>query len=573
MPRLGLRRVSWTIMVPFATLSLGAGFLGSYFVTATATAPLEERFQNRLSEASRSAADSVVRRERQQLALLRSLAFTDGMAEAAAAGRAGEVTELALPLAANAGADLVEVVDLSGRPVVSLVLADRAALRYEVLPGEPSRTSWAAVRRVLAGEADTRGDRFAGIEQGPRGAALYSVGPLRAGERLVGAVLVGTRVEQLATVMKAEALADVMLYDAAGTTLGSTAEPVEGEPAAVALPAGTRRQQLAGRDFELLGAELRVRDEVAGSYVVALPAQFIAAASARTRETLTLLFTGGTLAVLVIGWLVARRLTRPLSALLQATGAVMGGDLSARSGVRRVDEIGALATSFDAMAATLERQHLGTLEALVSAIDARDAYTRGHSARVGHLARALGRELGVSERDSQHLLVGGFLHDIGKIGVRDAVLLKPGMLTAEERAQIEQHPRIGLAILEPVGLPTEVIAGVGGHHERLDGSGYPLGLAGDAVSRYPRVITVADVYDALITDRPYRAALPLVKVLELLERDLATGKIDGDVLAALRRVAPAWEQRRREDPMLRGFALESSGMRAFGARQASRRVA
>jgi putative nucleotidyltransferase with HDIG domain len=143
------------------------------------------------------------------------------------------------------------------------------------------------------------------------------------------------------------------------------------------------------------------------------------------------------------------------------------------------------------------------------------------------------------------LRVGGLLHDIGKIGVRDTVLLKPGPLTAEERRLIEQHPTIGLQILESAELPKEVLAIVGGHHERLDGSGYPLGLSAEEISVFPRITAVADVYDALTTDRPYRAGMTVEQALAILLKEAEAGQMDPEVVATMQRIASLWEERRK----------------------------
>jgi putative nucleotidyltransferase with HDIG domain len=215
--------------------------------------------------------------------------------------------------------------------------------------------------------------------------------------------------------------------------------------------------------------------------------------------------------------------------------------------VRTRDEIGLLGISFDAMAEQLEQQHIATIGALASAIDARDPYTAGHSVRVGDLSAELGSGMGMSRPAVHNLRVGGLLHDIGKIGVRDTILLKPGALTPDERKLIEQHPTIGLRILESTRLPREVLEIVGGHHERLNGSGYPLGLSGDELTVFPRVTAVADMYDALTTDRPYRSALSPQEALAILLRDASDGLLDEEVVATMQRIARVWEERRRSD--------------------------
>jgi len=154
--------------------------------------------------------------------------------------------------------------------------------------------------------------------------------------------------------------------------------------------------------------------------------------------------------------------------------------------------------------AELEKTYDQTLIALTSALDARDRETEGHSLRVQEIAVRLGKELGLSPKQLKALERGALLHDIGKIGVADSILLKPGPLTEEEWASMRQHPEIGARIVERVPFLSDTIPVVRYHHERWDGSGYPLGLAGDEIPLLARIFAIVDTYDALISDRPYR---------------------------------------------------------------------
>jgi putative nucleotidyltransferase with HDIG domain len=259
-------------------------------------------------------------------------------------------------------------------------------------------------------------------------------------------------------------------------------------------------------------------------------------------------------AIIGIGLFLAHLLTRPLLRLVRTARLVAAGDLTARSGVVSGDEIGTLASSFDDMTSKLQRQHLATIKALTSAIDARDPHTMGHSVRVGQLAIMIGRHLGLDQRTLAQLEIGGYLHDIGKIGIRDAILLKPGALTSEERRVIEEHPRIGLAILDPVDLAKEVVEFVESHHERLDGSGYPHGLRNDLVSMVARIAAVSDVYDAVTSERPYRGPMTPEEGLALL-RSEAGRLLDPRVVEAFAAMQPEWERRRASEPELQGFKL------------------
>ncbi len=159
---------------------------------------------------------------------------------------------------------------------------------------------------------------------------------------------------------------------------------------------------------------------------------------------------------------------------------------------------------------------VGLTRSLTAAIDAKDAYTYGHSERVARAAVELGRELGLQEDELSDIYLTGLLHDIGKIGVRDEVLTKRGPLTDEEFKHIQQHVVIGHRILAGLSAIEHLLPGVLYHHERYDGKGYPEGLQGDAIPLLARILAVADSFDAMSTSRPYRTAMPFEKVDEIL---------------------------------------------------------
>lgn len=161
---------------------------------------------------------------------------------------------------------------------------------------------------------------------------------------------------------------------------------------------------------------------------------------------------------------------------------------------------------------------LGTLGALVAAIDAKDRYTCGHSERVALLSRQIAEAAGLSPLQCEDVRVAGLVHDVGKIGVPEAVLLKPGRLNADEFELIKKHPAIGHHILEGVTQLANVLPGVLHHHERYDGAGYPHGLAGADIPLMARIIAVADTFDAMSSDRSYRARMPREQVLGEIRR-------------------------------------------------------
>jgi HD-GYP domain-containing protein (c-di-GMP phosphodiesterase class II) len=161
---------------------------------------------------------------------------------------------------------------------------------------------------------------------------------------------------------------------------------------------------------------------------------------------------------------------------------------------------------------------VGLTRSLTAALDAKDSYTYGHSERVARIALELGRELGLQEDELSDIYLAGLLHDIGKIGIPDTVLCKSGALTGEEFEQIKQHVTIGYNILSDLRPMRNLLPGVLYHHERWDGKGYPEGLAGEGIPLVARILAVADSFDAMNTKRPYREAIPFLKVEETLEK-------------------------------------------------------
>ncbi|HUP78666.1 MAG TPA: HD-GYP domain-containing protein [Pirellula sp.] len=172
----------------------------------------------------------------------------------------------------------------------------------------------------------------------------------------------------------------------------------------------------------------------------------------------------------------------------------------------------------------------GVVRAIINAIDAKDAYTCGHSDRVALYAKRIAERLGESVEECERIYMTGLLHDVGKIGVPDSILGKPGALTAEEYAIVKKHPEIGHTILKHLKQLDYVLPGVLHHHEAVNGTGYPAGLAGEAIPLHGRILAVADAYDAMTSDRPYRPGMPSERAESIL-RDEAGKTWDADIVA------------------------------------------
>ena len=195
---------------------------------------------------------------------------------------------------------------------------------------------------------------------------------------------------------------------------------------------------------------------------------------------------------------------------------------------------------------SLEDSYRATLKALTSSLETRDSETHGHSERVVSFSLRLGREMGLGREELRSLEFGSLLHDIGKIGVPDAILRKPAALTPEEWHKMRVHPLLGKQILEGIEFLEGAARVVAEHHEKWDGSGYPLGLRGEEIDLNARIFAVADAFDAMTSDRVYRAGRSYEAALAELE-EFAGRQFDPEVVAAFRRIAPEeWEEMRRQ---------------------------
>jgi HAMP domain-containing protein len=218
------------------------------------------------------------------------------------------------------------------------------------------------------------------------------------------------------------------------------------------------------------------------------------------------------------GVLMARRITRPVGQLAAAARRVVEGDLAAPLRVKARDEIGLLANVFHLMVDRVHVSHRSLVDVLVRALESREGES-GSLLRLARMSLAVADGLGLDRAQREALELGTLLHDIGEIGIPEAVLRKPGPLSSEERLLVQGHPQAGVEILETVPLLTPALDVVGGHHERYDGSGYPQGLKADEIPLVARVFAVVDALDAMTRDRPYRAARPIADALDALKKE------------------------------------------------------
>ena len=201
----------------------------------------------------------------------------------------------------------------------------------------------------------------------------------------------------------------------------------------------------------------------------------------------------------------------------------------------------------------MDEQAKSVVLSLARTIDSRQAMRNGHSERLVAYAAQLGERLGFGEEDLQELRIASWLHDIGKIAVPDSILLKPGPLDAEETRIVRQHPVVGEKMCAPLKSLRQVLPVIRHHHERMDGSGYPDGLRGEDIPLKARILQIADIYDALTTDRPYRGALPPEEALQTLFNEAENGWLDATVVLKFSRIC-----RSGEDFPVRGRTMLAS---------------
>jgi len=262
--------------------------------------------------------------------------------------------------------------------------------------------------------------------------------------------------------------------------------------------------------------------------------------------------TGRILAIMAIALSIAisvfaaRRITNPLEVLTQTSRAIARGDFTQRVHLSSKTEIGELADTFNVMSSELEHfvldlrraatenrdLFMGSIQMLAGAVDEKDPYTRGHSDRVTRYSVMIAREMGIYEDYIETVRISAQLHDVGKIGIEDRILKKPGALTTEEFEVMKTHTTKGANILRPVAQLKDMIPGIELHHESLDGRGYPHGLKGDEIPLLPRIIAVADTFDALTTNRPYQHAHDPKDALRIIH-SLSGKRLDPTAVTAL----------------------------------------
>jgi len=506
------------IVLPFIVLVVFVGAVGVAVVSAQVGGSVEGAVDNSLLRSSLRSNDRLAGVENDRLQQLRAATNTAGIDTAVTRGDGAAAGRLLGPIVGNAQPEhlALRVLNSTGRQLVELSrngdTVETVSAGTEVYASQP------AVQHALRGDRDALGDKYLFLSA-ETPAMVYWVAPIWTETQtpaVAGVVLLGQSLTEIAQTITGSSPIVVAFYDSAGSVVASTrggTPSLSGDvrrgvtpetPVRVATEWDSRPYRLLVNDWSMRGAQL-------GYLATAVPADDLSGSLNAIRLVLVALFGAIALGTILIGLALADRITRPIDQLVASMQVVSAGDYSRRVQVESPDEIGFLATTFNEMTAALQAQirardeaYFRNLEALARAIDARDPYTFEHSARVAAIGLELAEGMQLPEADLVVLRRAGLLHDVGKIGVSDKILAKAGPLNDEEWAAIRRHPVIGYDMLKDVPFLQPSLDPIRHHHERWDGEGYPDGLKGEAISQLARVVTLADAFDAMTSDRPYR---------------------------------------------------------------------
>jgi signal transduction histidine kinase len=361
---LSLASLQNKLTVPYALLTLVLTIVGIFILTRLVTSSIRERFTNQLYEAGRVASDGIVLQEKKHLENMRIMSYTTGVAHALINQDTKALESLLLPVAINNQVEILTLIDTQGTEVLTLGL-DLTSGQYLRAGGEDF-SSFPLVEKILKGKVDEKGDKFTGLLQAKDGMVLFTSAAVRQSNgELAGILIVGTYLDNLVSDLKTRALADIVLLDKNGNLLSTT---LPSEDSGYEVLEETARLQVADtstqshniklyqRGYQVVYAPLIIRSENFGWLGVLLPDQFVVSTEATSRISLSLMFTFGTLMILLIGRLLALNISRPILELRQMTEDVAKGNLQQTINLRRCDEVGELAKSFNIMTLQLRER-------------------------------------------------------------------------------------------------------------------------------------------------------------------------------------------------------------------------
>jgi putative nucleotidyltransferase with HDIG domain len=528
--------IRFQISLPYLILSLFFTLSVTYITTRVVFDSAEERFANQLIESGKLSSEWIVLEEDRLLESLRLVVNTTGLPRAVSNEEINVIHRLIYPLAVNSQVEDIEIINSDGSTIYSLRHRTGGSIEdYQNSTGGEDFSNAEFIQTILKEHLDSFGDKYAAVENPPWGHVFYVAGPIVNQDRIVGAALVGITLPTLVGEIRETTLAQTTLYDFEGRVLATTF--IAGQE----LDPGLIAQIIPGQDdfsllnnktvadinyTELLGPWEVRNDLDIGILGAALPQNYLVHTSWVTRTQIFVALGAFIGLILMIGFRLANRISKPLESLAKASEEVAAGNYMVALESPETNEVAVLTASFNHMLKSLKVSQSELMEAYDSSLEGwsralslRDHGTDDHSRRVVELTLKLARIYGLHETDLEPIRRGALLHDIGKVGIPDEILQKTGPLSDEEWIIMKKHPLYAAEMLQPISFMQDSLEIPLYHHERWDGTGYPHGLKRDAIPISARIFAVADVYDALLSKRPYRDAWTKEEALHYLSEN------------------------------------------------------
>jgi HD-GYP domain-containing protein (c-di-GMP phosphodiesterase class II) len=529
------------ITIPFLLIAISMAVVVAYILYQIVFENIDQRFNTQLVESGKLASEWMVQEENARLTNLRLLAYTSGVGDALQSGDANALRLATLGNTIGNQEDAVEFLNTLGNLVLSMRHRPGSLYVEDYVistGGDTNYTQWKFVENVVTGKNDSIGDKYSGLARAPWGDYFYVSGPVYdRNNKFAGVVLVGEAMPTLVRKMRQDIGAQVTIYGMDGKPIASTFAPPE-----ISLPNVTlllekqnsnslRRdndsnQSLVfnGIDYgEILGPWIVRNNQDLGVIGTALPKNLLVKTSATSRAQLAILVGVALFLVILIGGTIANLITQPLNGLLKASKEVTRGNYGVKVNPQSNDEIAELTNNFNLMISSIKKSHHdlqmaydNTLQGWSKATDMRDNETDLHMHNVVDLTIKLATKMGIKDDQLIHIYRGALLHDVGKIGIPDLILKKPGKLNEAEWEVMKKHPQFAYDLLSTIEYLRPALDIPYFHHEKWDGTGYPNGLKGEEIPEIARIFSIVDVWDAMISDRVYRKAIPVEEVVQYI---------------------------------------------------------
>jgi HAMP domain-containing protein len=522
------------ISLPYLVLTLGLGAFAAFIALRILFSTVENRFNNQLLEAGKISHEWMVNLESSILENIRLIANIEDIDSSITQLDLNSLRDFLYPIALNAEIDSVIMLDPDGLQLIGMNHVDGMGIEvYDIDINPTDYSSFEVVEKIRQYSADGIGDKYAGFFDSPVQKIMYIGGPIINDEGLLlGIILAGEYADSIKTDMRASTLSQVTIYDNDGRVISSSFFPPFNLEKEIASTINIGESDLAPlRDFvayEIEYGEVLSPLIVRGSKEIgilgnALPKNFLLNSPVDTQVQILVYIVFAVALSLIIGFVISKLVSRPIMQIINASKSISRGDYSVSVDTSTGDEIEYLANSFNQMVTSIKNSKDEILNAYdnsligwTQALALRDKETEGHCQRVAEYTVRLAKKIGYPEEEIDNLYRGALLHDIGKMGVPDNILLKPGKLDDQEWVIMKQHPGFAFEFLKNISFLESSVEIPFYHHEKWDGSGYPKCIMGEEIPLSARLFAIVDVWDALNSDRAYRKAMEKDEIYKII---------------------------------------------------------